>query len=300
MQEIEIISGAGLIKRLNIPPYGLLDDPRYRGKFCPRDKKTGTPVPPPGRESELKAIKKLEKIVSKKEIALEIAASGKELALERIRETTLEPVEPGVPLLQSTRDFQKRHEARVERQTQARIKGMEADLDLFRSQLALLTHQVGYPDRMWERYCPAGEEEKGRAIDILLDAVFRVRFEAGANPVLEAKAAGPDINHFQQPSNALGHEAAQQKEGPGPNRQPLGPAQAAVRQYQTRYHAERLSVEQFCDAQLKKRPRPTRAETLRGVKKKLSGKWEQSISDSTIRKWIARKYEAADKKINPR
>jgi hypothetical protein len=208
---------------------------------------------------------------------------------------TLEPIEPGVPLSQSTRDFQKRYEGRLERQTQARIKGIEADLDLFRSQLALLPRQVGYPLRMWERYCPADDEEKGRAIDILLDSHFWVRFEPGAGPVLEAKAADLDINHFQQPSNTLGHEAAKQKEGPGRNKQPVGPAQGAVRQYRTRYHAERLSVEQFCDAQLKKKPKPTRAETLRGTKKKLSGKWEQSIPDSTIRKWIARKYEAADK-----
>ena len=223
MQEIEIISGAGLIKRLNIPPYGLLDDPRYRGKFCPRDKKTGTPVPPPGRESELKAIKKLEKIVSKKEIALEIAASGKELALERIRETTLEPVEPGVPLLQSTRDFQKRHEARVERQTQARIKGMEADLDLFRSQLALLTHQVGYPDRMWERYCPAGEEEKGRAIDILLDAVFRVRFEAGQTRSWKRKPQAPTSITFNSRRTRLAMRPRSRKRDPGLTDNPLDP-----------------------------------------------------------------------------
>jgi hypothetical protein len=272
MEQIEILSGKDLIKRLNIPPYGLLDDLRYRGKFCPRNKKTGTPIAPPGRESELKAIKKLEKIVSKKEIALETAVCDM--------------------------DRKKRYEDRVEQRTQAHMKGIEAELNLFRSQLALLIHQVGYPFRMWECYYPADEEEKGRAIDILLDSHFWVRFAEGASPALEAQIAAYDADPSRQPPDAIDYEAAKHKEGPGRNKQPLGPAQAAVRQYQTRYHAERLSVEQFCDAQLKKKPKPSPAATLRGAKKKLSDKWEHSVPDSTIRKWIARKYQAAEKKIN--
>jgi hypothetical protein len=52
MEQIEIISGKDLIKRLSIPPYALLDDLRYRGKFCPRNKKTGTPIPPAGRKTQ--------------------------------------------------------------------------------------------------------------------------------------------------------------------------------------------------------------------------------------------------------
>lgn len=272
MERTEIISGKDLIERLNIPPYGLLDDLRYRGKFCPRNKKTGTPIPPPGRESELKAIKKLEKIVSKKEIALETAVSDM--------------------------DLKKRYEARVERQAQAHIKGIEAELDVFRSQLALLIHRAGYPFRMWESYCPADEEEKGRAIDVLLGSHFWVRFAEGANPAPEAKIAAHDPGHSRQPVNVVKREAAKRKEGPWRNKQPPGPAQAAVRQYQTGYHAERLSVERFCDAQLKKKPRPIQAATLQGAKKKLADKWEHSVPDSTIRKWIARKYKAAEKKIN--
>ncbi len=52
MEHVEIISGKDLIKRLNIPPYGLLDDLRYRGKFCPRNKKTGTPIASAGRQTQ--------------------------------------------------------------------------------------------------------------------------------------------------------------------------------------------------------------------------------------------------------
>ncbi|MGO9018065.1 MAG: hypothetical protein ACLQVJ_06900 [Syntrophobacteraceae bacterium] len=135
MHEIEIISGTNLIERLNIPPYGLLDDLRYRGKFCPLDKKTGTPIPPPGHESEIKAILKLEKIVSEKEIALEMAVSEKKSALERIQETALESMDSGVPLSQSIKDLQRPYEARE--------RGIEADLDLYRRQLALPATDVG-------------------------------------------------------------------------------------------------------------------------------------------------------------
>jgi hypothetical protein len=81
-----------------------------------------------------------------------------------------------------------------------------------------------------------------------------------------------------------------QRAEPARNKQPHGPAQAAVRQYKTEYHDERLSVEQFCDTQLKKKPKPTQAETLREVTKKCSHNWKHSIPISTLRKWIARKY----------
>ncbi|MGD0397865.1 MAG: hypothetical protein ABSC04_03035 [Syntrophobacteraceae bacterium] len=273
MEQIEILSGKDLIKRLNIPPYGLLDDLRYRGKFCPRNKKTGTPIAPPGRQSELKAIKKLEKAV--RDLQFNKRKAAIELGLEAVR---------GIP--------------KIDRQAYGRLKGAKADLDFFRSQLALLIHQVGYPFRMWECYYPADEEEKGRAIDILLDSHFWVRFAEGAIPALEAQIAAYDADPSRQPPDAIDYEAAKHKERPGHDKQPLGPAQAAVRQYQTRYHAERLSVEQFCDAQLKKKPKPSPAATLRGAKKKLSDKWEHSVPDSTIRKWIARKYQAAEKKIN--
>ena len=217
MDQTEIISGKDLIKRLNIPPYALLDDLRYRGKFCPRNKKTGTPIPPPGRESELKVIKKLEKIVSKKEIALETAVSDM--------------------------DLKKRYEARVEHRAQAHMKGIEAELNVFRSQLTLLIHQVGYPFRMWERYSPADEEEKGRAIDVLLSSHFWVRFAEGANPALEAKIAAYDAGHSRQPVNVAEVDEAFSGNNSPPKL--ATPATNAEKMRQSKYFNERKLFERF-------------------------------------------------------
>jgi len=193
MEQIEILSGKDLIKRLNIPPYGLLDDLRYRGKFCPRNKNTGTPIAPPGCESEVKAIKKLEKAV--RDLQFNKRKAAIELGLEAAR---------GIP--------------KIERHAYGRLKGAKADLDLFRNQLSLLTKQISYPDRMWERYYPADEEEKGRAIDVLLDSHFWVRFAEGANLGIEAKIAAYDADLPRQPAGPIDYEAAKHKEGLGRNK----------------------------------------------------------------------------------
>ncbi|MFZ0929416.1 MAG: hypothetical protein WAN11_12490 [Syntrophobacteraceae bacterium] len=272
MQEIEIISGTDLIKRLDIPPYSLFDDLRYRGKFCPRDKKTGTPIPPPGHESELKAILKLEKIVSEKEIALEMAVSEKKSALERVQETALESIDSGVPP-QSTKDLQRPYEARE--------RGIEADLDLYRRQLALLTHLAGYPLRMWERYCPADEEEKGRAIGVLLEAVFWVRFEVGANRVLEATVESPDSNHSQQPVHVVEDvEASSENNSP---KKLVRPAANADKMRQRKYLTERILFEGFLKDDIDDHPESTMAAMIRRAKKKVPDL--EPVPDGLMRKW---------------
>jgi len=273
MQEIEIISGTDLIKRLNIPPYGLLDDLRYRGKFCPRDKKTGTPIPPPGHESELKAIQKLEKIVSEKEIALKMAVSEKKSALERIQETALESIDSGVPLSQSTEDLRRPYEARE--------RGIEADLDLYRRQLALLKHLAGYPLRMWERYCPAGEEEKDRALDVLLDAVFWVLFEAGANRVLEATVEGPDSNYSQQPGHVVEvDEAFSENNSP---KKLVRAAENADKIRQRKYLMERILFERFLKDDIDDHPESTIAAVIRRAKRKMP--MLEPVPEWRMRKW---------------
>ncbi|MGO9687735.1 MAG: hypothetical protein ACLP2X_04180 [Syntrophobacteraceae bacterium] len=183
MEKIENILGTDLIKRFDIPAYSLLDDIRYHGKFCPRNPKTGTPIPPPRYVREFKAIKKLEKVVQALESKKKEAAI--ELGLEAAR---------AVP--------------KIRRQAYARLKGVKADLDLFRSQLSLLTKQIDYPDRMWERYYPSNEEEKSLAIDILLAAEFWVRFAPPRSPVLDREDGENSVPQMLQ--TTTGEEARPQ------------------------------------------------------------------------------------------
>ena len=257
MEQIEILSGKDLIKRLNIPPYGLLDDLRYRGKFCPRNKKTGNPIAPPGRENDLKAIKKLERIVSKKEIALETAVCDM--------------------------DLQKRYEARAEEQAQAHIKGIEAELNLFRSQLALLVHQVGYPFRMWECYYPADEEEKGRAIDVLLDSHFWVEFAPGETPADEAKISAYDAGRSRMPLNVVaGVEAFSRNNS---TKKLATPATNAEKMRQSKYFNERKLFERFLkdDSHDPRTKGSTIAARIRRAKSKMPVL--TPVPDGRMRKW---------------
>jgi hypothetical protein len=173
MEQKQIVSGLDLIKRLNIPAFCLLDDPRYHGKFCPRNKKTGTPIPPPGREHQFEAIETLKKMVSEGSLDLYMMAGNV------VKSSN---VLPFIQMIFRIGDdaYADREVFRFSYEFVNALQAEYMDLDLFRSKLDLLADLIGYPDRMWERYYPADEDEKSRAIDILLGAVFWVPLEAAA------------------------------------------------------------------------------------------------------------------------
>lgn len=140
---------------------------------------------------------------------------------------------------------------------------------------------------MWERYCPADEEEKARAIGLLLEAVFWVRFEVGTNRVLEAKVEGPDSNQSQQPVHVVEDvEASSENNSP---KKLVRPAANADKMPQRKYLTERILFERFLKDDIDDHPESTIAARIRRAKRKMP--MLAPVPDGRMRKWLKKILE---------